>query len=163
MRHSPDSCSWIYAIAALTLLFAAQSSLGREPESVIDYEILVTSLDKMNQKLDVLQGAVDQTRFDPEKWLDKLEYDANEVLKAVSEQIGFQPYPGVLRGVAGTLRARAGNSLDQALLLAYLLKSAGYEARITRGTLDDIEAARLQRPKRKPCAIHQIAVAGFTP
>lgn len=143
MRHSPDSCSLICAIAALTLLFAAQSSLGREPESEIDYEILVTSLDEMNQKLEVLRGAVDQTRFDPEKWLDKLEYDANEVLKAVSEQIGFQPYPGVLRGVAGTLRARAGNSLDQALLLAYLLKSAGYEARITRGTLDDIEAARL--------------------
>lgn len=110
MHYSPDCRSKIFALAALTVLFAAQPSLGQEPKSAIDYETLVTSVDKMNQKLEVLHAAVDQTRFDPEKWLDKLEYDSSKVLQAVSEQIAFQPYPGVLRGVTGTLRARVDNS-----------------------------------------------------
>lgn len=143
MHHPSAYRSLFYLVSALTVLVFTRVSSGQEPGSDIDYDTLVTSVDAMNKKLEVLRGAVDQTRFDPEEWLDKLDYDADEVLQAVSGQIAFQPYPGVLRGVSGTLRARAGNSLDQALLLAYLLKSAGFEARITHGTLDDTEAMRL--------------------
>ncbi len=143
MYHMTDYCKWIRVSVALSALLTAQAALAAEPESDIDYDILVTAVDDVSKRLEVLHGAVDQTRFDPDKWLDKLEYDADSVLRAVSEEISFQPYPGLLRGVAGTLRAHAGNSLDQALLLAYLLKSAGYDARITRGILDDNEAGRL--------------------
>jgi hypothetical protein len=114
MRHLPDC---FRAMAVLTIMFTVLPVLAKETESAIDYDALVTTVDEMSQKLEVLSGAVDQTRFDPEKWLDKLEYDADKVLQAVSGQVHFQPYPGVLRGVSGTLRARAGNSLDQALLV----------------------------------------------
>jgi hypothetical protein len=143
MRQRPDYRGWIRLFAVLTILSAVQSAPAQKPASTIDYDALVTTVDEMSQKLEVLSDAVDQTRFDPEEWLDNLDYDAGSVLLAVSEQIDFQPYAGVLRGVSGTLRARAGNSLDQALLLASLLKSAGYDARITRGVLDDAEAGRL--------------------
>ena len=143
MNYLSEYFNPVRAIAVLSILLAAQPAMAQGSGPDIDYDILVTAVDEANRKLEVLYGAVDQTRFDPDKWLDKLEYDAENVLQAVSEQISFQPYPGVLRGVAGTLRAHAGNSLDQALLLAYLLRSAGYDARITRGILDDNEAGRL--------------------
>ena len=66
----------------------------------------------------------------PKRCSISLDYEAEFILDYVSNDIAFQPYEGVLRGVAGTLRARAGNSLDQSILLASVLKSAGYDARV---------------------------------
>lgn len=57
------------------------------------------------------------------------------------EAVACQPYAGVLRGPEGTLAARAGNALDQALLLARLLVDAGYGAEVALTTLPE-DAAR---------------------
>lgn len=130
-------------MAILGFLFCCHAVNAQSVDYDIDLDALSKSVDQLNQKLERLRGAVDQTRLDPEKWLEGLNYDADEVLAAVSEQITFQPYAGVLRGVTGTLRSRAGNSCDQSLLLAYLLKSAGYDARIAKGTLQDSDIDRL--------------------
>jgi hypothetical protein len=143
MNSSTYFCHRLFAAAMLAAMFAARPSLGEESGVIVDYDTLAISIDEMSKKLQALRGEIDQTRFDPDQLLGALDYDSQEVLTAVSAQIAFQPYPGVLRGVAGTLRAGAGNSVDQALLLAYLLKSAGYDARIVRGALSDDEAARL--------------------
>lgn len=118
-------------------------AFAQHPRPNFDFAALERSIEESNRKLRKVQGAVDQTRFDPEDWLDRLDYDAEEILAAVTGEIAFQPYAGVLRGVAGTMRARAGNSVDQALLLAWLLKSAGYDARIVRGELSAADAGRL--------------------
>jgi hypothetical protein len=143
MNSATHFCRRLFIAAVLAAMFAAKPSLGEEAGVAVDYDTLAISIDEMSKKLQALRGAIDQTRFDPDQWLGALDYDSQEVLTAVSTHIVFQPYPGVLRGVAGTLRAGAGNSVDQALLLAYLLKSAGYDARIVRGALSDDEAARL--------------------
>ena len=108
-----------------------------------DYDAFETTVDDMTHRLEALQRRVDQTRFNAEDWLDMLDYDAEEVLGAVSTEIAFQPYDGVMRGVNGTLQSRAGNSADQALLLAFLLKAAGYDARIAQAELSDADAMRL--------------------
>ena len=143
MHYLKRPANHLRIITVLSVFLFIQYAAAQDDNSSLDYETLAVSIDDISKRLKVVQAEVDQTRFIPEQWLDKLDYDAEEVLKAVSEQIAFQPYPGVLRGVSGTLRAGAGNSIDQALLLASLLKSAGYDARIARGTLSEADTERL--------------------
>jgi len=93
---------------------------------------------------DDLRAALDRTLFD----LDELALafafdDIADIATWVEREIHYEPYAGLLRGPEGTLRARAGNALDQAVLLASLLNSVGYEARIALGTLDDATADAL--------------------
>ncbi len=61
--------------------------------------------------------------------------DLDQAFRTVAQGIRFEPYPGVLRGAAGTALVGAGNDLDQAILLAELLERAGYRTRFVRGTL----------------------------
>lgn len=118
-------------------------AFAQDAKLAFDFAVMERSIEDANRKLRAVHGAIDQTRFDPEEWLEQLDYDSGEILSAVSKEIAFQPYSGVLRGISGTLRSRAGNSVDQALLLAWLLKSAGFDARIVRGPLPDSDARRL--------------------
>ncbi len=56
--------------------------------------------------------------WDPLALTDSLDYDPDAAFAFVRDGIAFDPYRGLLRGPAGTLAARAGNSLDRAVLLA---------------------------------------------
>ena len=72
-----------------------------------------------------------------------LEYDLERIFRFVADHIRYEPYAGVLRGADGTLTARSGNSADQAVLLAALLKRSGIECRFAQGALDDRSAAAI--------------------
>ena len=61
----------------------------------------------------------------------------------VRDEIGFEPYAGVLRGASGTYATRAGNAADRALLLAELLNLRGTKTRFAIGTLDPQHRDRL--------------------
>ncbi len=61
----------------------------------------------------------------------------------VQGAIGYVPYAGSVRGARGTLESGGGNAVDQALLLAALLRARGVETRLARGRLDWAAAARL--------------------
>ena len=95
--------------------------------------------------LNALQNEVNRLTpfFTTEGTLDKADYEADALIEFVAKDIAFQPYAGVLKGVDGTLRTRAGNSHDQALLLAKLLNDAGYETAMLGTTLNDNQAAEL--------------------
>lgn len=136
---NPEACLHKFLLIGLSLLAA---NLRANPVE-FDYDAFETTVDDMTSRLEALQERVDQTRFNAEDWLDELDYDAEEILRAVSDEILFQPYDGVMRGVNGTLQTRAGNSADQALLLAFLLNAAGYDARIVRAELSNTDAMRL--------------------
>jgi hypothetical protein len=69
-----------------------------------------------------------------------LDYDTERIFRFVADEIWYEPYGGLLRGAAGTLESRAGNSADKALLLAALLDASLVPTRFVIGTLDD-EAA----------------------
>ena len=72
-----------------------------------------------------------------------LDYDLDRIFRYVADEIWYDPYGGVLRGAAGTLESRAGNSADKALLLAALLKASVIPSRFVIGTLDDAAADAL--------------------
>ncbi|MBI4586273.1 MAG: hypothetical protein HY717_19865 [Planctomycetes bacterium] len=59
------------------------------------------------------------------------------------EEMRFEPYAGRLKGPRGALMTRAGNALDQALLLSALLEAGGHRSRLVEGRLEEKEARRL--------------------
>jgi hypothetical protein len=77
--------------------------------------------------------------------IERFDFEAEDLIDFVQESVRFEPYAGTLKGAAGALSALAGNSLDQSLLLAHLLKQAGFDARIVRGQLPPEDALRLMR------------------
>lgn len=84
---------------------------------------------------------------------DHLEDDPLAAFAWVRDHIGFDAYAGELRGPAGTLTARAGDSLDRALLLQRLLARMVVPTRIVHGTLDDATAAKvLARSFQRPAS-----------
>jgi transglutaminase-like putative cysteine protease len=71
----------------------------------------------------------------------QLDYDVDRIFRFVSDEIRYEPYVGILRGAAGTLKVRAGNSVDKALLLGALLDASLVPYRFARGRLDESAAA----------------------
>ena len=99
--------------------------------------------------------------------VDALDFDPVKAFSFVRDRIRFEPYRGVLRGAAGALGGRAGNSFDQALLLKQLLEDMGYDARLAVGSLDDDDALQLLRQSlAKPIKHEEIGhlakLAGFS-
>ena len=90
-----------------------------------------------------LRAGIDPTQLSLDDLGFALGVDAADLVDWVHSNIAFQQYPGLLRGAYGTLITRAGNTLDQALLLARLLGDAGYEVRIARAQIGKTDARRL--------------------
>lgn len=88
-------------------------------------------------------AAVAATGGEPVDVAFDLGYDIERIFRFVADQIRYEPYVGILRGAQGTLDARAGNSVDQALLLAALLDESAVPYRFARGALDEADAAGL--------------------
>lgn len=116
----------------------------------VDYLPVVESL---IDRMETTRQQLDRSVFD----LSELSFELSvrtpeELLAWVQDAIVFEQYRGLLRGAHGTLLSRAGNALDQAVLLATLVRDAGYDARIVRGRLstEDAAALVLQMGKRRP-------------
>ncbi len=104
----------------------------------------LTRLDLLRSVLASLSDDIDRSQFDVDALALELAFEDPETIATwVREHIAYEQYQGLLRGADGTLMGRAGNSLDQAVLLASVLNSAGYEARIQRGRLSLDAAATL--------------------
>ncbi len=106
--------------------------------------LALTRLDRFMELIEELIEQVDRTQFDVEALSFELAFEEPEtIVEWVKETIAFEQYPGLLRGAQGTLLSRAGNALDQAVLLATILKDAGYEAVVSRGHLSRDQAEEL--------------------
>ena len=108
-------------------------------------------LDRYMTLIERLQGAIDRTQFDLSALrLDLSFAEPEAVIAFVRDGIAFEQYPGLLRGAEGTLMGRAGNALDQAVLLDTLLADLGAETRLARGTLSEPQAQALVRQMLTP-------------
>lgn len=102
------------------------------------------STDASRELLNQLSGLIDDALYDVgELSLVLVLEEPESISDWVAQNISYQTYPGLLRGPQGTLIAKAGNALDQSMLLATLLEDAGFDARIALGSLNDDDAARL--------------------
>lgn len=104
---------------------------------------LVARAEALEPIVERLRAAIDRTQFDPTALNSSLDFDPEALARFVTEEIRFEQYRGVLRGAMGTLMGRAGNALDQSILLGHLLDEAGMDWRIARGTLSSDDAERL--------------------
>ena len=101
--------------------------------------------------LEELRSHIDRTQFDVDALAFELAFEEPDVIVDwVRDAIRFEPYDGLLRGAEGALMARAGNALDQAVLLATLLRDAGYDAHVVSSTLDRTHAGTLVDALRTP-------------
>lgn len=136
------------------LLLSLSPSAAGQAAPVTDEEI-EASVRELVALAKQLRPGIDRARFELEPLLDARDYEADEIVDFVSNEIAFEAYAGALRGARGTLISRAGNSLDQSLLLATLLRDAGYDAVIRRGELnetavDALVASMFPRPEAMP-------------
>ena len=116
-----------------------------------EYEQALANLDIFMDKLEELRSHIDRTQFDVEELSFELAPEGPEaIIDWVRNNIYFEQYPGLLRGAQGTLMSRAGNALDQAILLQKLLSDAGYETQIARGLLSDKQAQLLVQQMTVP-------------
>ena len=81
------------------------------------------------------------SRFDVGRKAEEVGNDPAAMFAFMHDTISTQVYPGVLRGARGTLVAGAGNSWDQATLLADLLRHHGRVVRFAAGRLSPADAA----------------------
>jgi hypothetical protein len=107
------------------------------------FEIDPNRTEQVISNIDHLLNQIDRSQFDIDALIERLSFDENEIIQFVSREISFEKYPGTLRGAAGTLRSRAGNSLDQAILLAKMLNDIALEARIVEGEMPHAELVKL--------------------
>lgn len=107
------------------------------------YTEIASAIDVYISNVNSLRPHLDNTRFNSEELLLQLDLDESRIIDYVSKAINFEQYSGLLRGVNGTIKSRAGNALDQSVLLASLLNSAGWETRIVSGHLNEQDALRL--------------------
>ncbi len=109
----------------------------------------LAALDEVMAEVEAVRQLIDRSAFDLEELTFELFFeDASGINDWVQQNIAYQPYAGLLRGAEGTLWARAGNALDQSVLLATLLNSAGYEARLALAGLQQEQAVRLLESTR---------------
>ncbi len=132
----------VISFGLLLLSPGAQQFVIAQTESS-EYEQALERLDLFMEKLEELRSHVDRTQFDVEELSFELAFeDPETIVDWVRNNIYFEQYPGLLRGAQGTLMSRAGNALDQAVLLQKILSNAGYETQIARGSLS-VEQAQL--------------------
>ena len=139
------------AIPILVVTVVAVGATAHAQPEEIDSETAVNVLQRWIALHEELRRHIDRSQFDLDDAIDEAGYEAEPLIQLVKDEIQFQQYSGVMRGARGTLASQAGNALDQAMLLATLLKDSGYEARIVRATLDEPTArALLAQVKFRP-------------
>lgn len=136
---------------------SSRAVLGTESpasDSASAYRAALVALDQVLDGIGQLRGKIDRAQFDIAALEKQLGFEPEDLSAFVREQIAFEQYAGLLRGPRGTLMSRAGNALDQAVLLSTLIEDAGYETRIASATLDASQAqslfAQMAAPRPPP-------------
>jgi hypothetical protein len=155
----------VSTVLAGTVLLAAAGGSGQSPvqPAPADAEVaavrqelaaMLPDLEKGYGALDAKVRAMPRGMFEPSAVIEEVGRNPAALEKWVAEQTDLLPYRGALRGPAGVMMDRAGNSLDRSLLLASLLQSDGCEVRLANASLPAPQAAELAS-SIKPVRAHR--------
>ncbi len=94
--------------------------------------------DQMEQSFGALAATVESVprdTFEPQALARTIKESPEALVAWVRDNTYWVPYRGAMRGAAGVLMDRVGNSLDRSLLLAELLRFSGHEVRLARSEI----------------------------
>ena len=134
---------------------------AREP-TADDVKALADRVERLFDAVEKADQALPRESFDVSAVVAAAGNDPQKLFEWVRDQTHWVPYRGALRGAAGVLQDRVGNSLDRALLLAELLRAAGHATRLARGRIPAEGAPELLTKLRAPHADQQPAAAQTT-
>ena len=120
--------------------------LKKEAAAELGPEELKRMAEEMERAFKALEAAekdIPRDTFDPKAIVEKVGNDPAKLFEWVRDNTYWVPYRGSLRGPIGVLMDRLGNSLDRALLLAELLRTAGHQARLVCAELSEAQAKEL--------------------
>jgi hypothetical protein len=172
--HRLMAGSWPWATVAfhsfvLSVLLSASPARAQEPgingdgpDLASRQEIYRTVSDELGgfyASVETLSEAIDTTRFEIDALAAELGANPGAMLKFVQREIAFEPYFGSLRGAEGTLAGGAANALDRSLLLAELLRFAGFNAEIAQGRLSRRQAGTLLGRVGEPAPVRPAALS----
>lgn len=146
LRPQESSSPAVADAGPLSLPPAASTTDAAAPAVMISNDPpLPSNLDvtAVHARTTSLDQRVSKTRFNLDARMAALGEGVDPAFAFMRDFIGFDSYPGVLRGDRGTFLARAGNSWDRALLLTAILKAKGVRTRFATARLDDRSAAQL--------------------
>jgi hypothetical protein len=123
-------------------LNAAEIRASDEPREAQTQPDQRTSADA-DALLKRIADAPEPSIFSVEKTADAIGNNPEALFAYVHDHVRTQIYSGVLRGARGTLMGGAGNSWDQALLLAAMLRHEGREVRFAHIHLTPEMAAKI--------------------
>ncbi len=131
----------LYALACSFVLFSSESFARpgealRSHPGLQDYSRSRQALAMYYRQLAQKRKTLDTSDFDAKTLATRIGPDVTALFHFVRDKIAYQAYAGVLRMPPGTLMSSAGNAFDQSLLLAALLRAAGYTARFATGHLN---------------------------
>jgi hypothetical protein len=118
----------------------ARAKARRTPEEVAQTG---EKLGGVLAKLAEASGEAPSETYDPQAIVDKVGSEVEPLFTWVRDNTWLVPYQGSLRGPAGVLMDRLGNSLDRALLLCDLLGRAGLDARLAHAALSEKQAREI--------------------
>jgi hypothetical protein len=127
-----DSLCLLLSVAIALYPISVQAASGATNTESFESHMrrAIAAYDAVTEMSEQIRDKLGRTAFDVEALVDHLDYDIEKAVSYVQTEISYEPYKGVLRGAAGTLRSRAGNSIDQSILLAAMLNTSGVETRI---------------------------------
>jgi len=128
---------------SLQLTFPSQLLAQPSTPEISELESQIAGIDNMVSFARKLRAKLNRQAFEFDPLLDSLDYDSDSIIQFVKTSVAFEQYPGVLRGPGGTLQGLAGNALDQSVLLAKLLRDAGFDARIAKADLTSDQARQV--------------------
>lgn len=138
------STLWVRVLFAATV-GAASALHSQLPRSLAAGEraSLAAGLQERLDNLAKAERQLPHDTFDTASVIEQAGRDPARLEAWVRQRTAWVPYQGALRGARGVLMDRVGNSLDRSLLLAELLRSAGFTVRLARGELTEIQATQL--------------------
>ena len=118
-----------------------------------NFKTAAVAVEKQVDVYRALLKQIPRDSFDANAIAAKIGKNANELTEWVRANTFLTPYRGSLRGAAGVMMDRCGNSLDRSQLLIYLLNQSQIKSRLVHTRLRDEQASNLLKATWENSAI----------